>query len=107
MVLVDRGGLRSFPCRLIFVVVAIELLHGVCILKLEEGRSIVVPQKLAKAKKGGEGISIKEGPFFFDISRCQLWCSHQFYHPFFLVQMMYFSPKQAQLPEGNLSQSGA
>lgn len=105
MVQMDRGGLRSFPCRHIFVVVDIELLLRVYIFILEERRKTLVSQRLAKTEKGGEGIRVKEGPFFLAVSRCQLWYSHQFCHPFFLVQMC-FSPKQAQLPEGDLSQSG-
>lgn len=58
MVLMDRGGLKIFPCRHISVVVDIELLHGVCIFVLEEKRNTLFPQRLAKVKKGGEGISI-------------------------------------------------
>lgn len=61
----DRGGLRTVYCRLTFVVVGIELLHRVHIFMLEERRRALVPQRLAKVKKGREGISVKEGPFLF------------------------------------------
>lgn len=75
LMLMDRG-LRSFPCSHFFGV-AIELLLIVDVFMLEETRKILVPRRLAKLKKGGEGKRGGETcAHFLAISRCQPWCSH-------------------------------